>query len=115
MRFEILELVGYDKAAAEILVDAVEDNATKFRLLNKVWPFIVNSSSMTDRASQFKDVVGGMYEFTEDDEVKVQLLEKTLDRVINTQNTLQTRVQTAIDEAEKLLPIVQPPVVSSRK
>lgn len=111
MRFKILELVGYDKAAAEILVDAVADNDTKFTLLNKVWAYIVNTSSMTDRASQFKDVIGGMYNFTGDDAVKLQLLEKTLDRVINTPNTLQTRVQTAIDEAEKLLPIVQVPVV----
>lgn len=107
MRFEILELAGYDKAAAEILVDAVSDNETKFKLLNKVWPYIVNVSSPADKASQFKSVVTGLYGFAGDDEVKYQLLEKTLDRVINTPNTLQDRVQTAIDEAEKLLPIVQ--------
>lgn len=107
MRFEILELAGYDKTAAEILVDAVSDNETKFKLLNKVWPYIVSISSAADKASQFKSVIASLYTFTGDDEVKYKLLEKTLDRVINTQNTLQDRVQTAIDEAEKLLPIVQ--------
>ena len=40
MRFEILELVKYDKTAAEILVDAVADNEVKFKLLNKVWKYI---------------------------------------------------------------------------
>lgn len=107
MRFEILELAGYDKAAAEILVDAVSDDETKFKLLNKVWPYIVNTASMTDKASQFKTVVNQLHDFTGDDEVKYQLLEKTLDRVINTPASLQDRIQTAIDEAEKLLPIVQ--------
>lgn len=107
MRFEILELAGYNKAAAEILVDAVADNETKFKLLNKVWPFIVGTTSATDKASQFKGVVGSLYSFTGDDPVKYQLLEKTLDRVMNTAIQLQERVQTAIDEAEKLLPIVQ--------
>lgn len=114
MRFEILELVKYDKAAAEILVDAVGDNEVKFKLLNKVWQYIITQTA-TESASQFKEVVTDMYAFTGDDEIKLQLLEKTLDRVINTSYPLPTRVQTAIDEADKLLPIVQPPVVSTSK
>lgn len=107
MRFEILEMAGYDKAGAEILVDAVNDNETKFKMLKKLWPFINSVTTTADRASQFKTVIELIYNFTEDDEVKYQLLEKTIDRVINNGQTLQDRIKTAIDEAEKLLPIVQ--------
>lgn len=53
MRFEILELVKYDKTAAEILVDAVADNEVKFKLLNKVWKYIV-TTTIVEQASQFK-------------------------------------------------------------
>ena len=73
MRFEILELVKYDKTAAEILVDAVADNEVKFKLLNKVWKYIV-TTTIVEQASQFKEVVADMYAFTGDDEVKLQLL-----------------------------------------
>lgn len=114
MRFEILELVKYDKAAAEILVDAVGDNEVKFKLLNKVWQYII-TQTVTERASQFKEVITELYKFTGDDEVKLLLLEKTLERVINTGYPLSSRVQTAIDEADKLLPIVQPSVVTTSK
>lgn len=107
MRFEILEMAGYDKAAAEILVDAVGDNETKFKMLKKLWPFIINTATTADRASQFKTVIEPIYKFTEDDEVKYQLLEKTIDRVISNGSSVQDRIRTAIDEAEKLLPIVQ--------
>ncbi len=107
MRFEILELVKYDKTAAEILVDAVADNEVKFKLLNKVWNYIV-TTTIVEKASQFKEVVADMYAFTGDDEVKLQLLDKTLERAINNSYPLQTRIQTAVDEASKLLSIVQP-------
>jgi hypothetical protein len=70
MRFEILELVKYDKTAAEILVDAVADNEVKFKLLNKVWNYIV-TTTIVEKASQFKEVVADMYAFTGDDEVKL--------------------------------------------
>lgn len=103
MRFEILELVKYDKTAAEILVDAVADNEVKFKLLNKVWKYIV-TTTIVEQASQFKEVVADMYAFTGDDEVKLQLLDKTLERAINNSYPLQT----AVDEASKLLSIVQP-------
>ena len=107
MRFEILEMAGYDKAAAEILVDAVGDNETKFKMLKKLWPFITSATTTADRASQFKSAIEPIYKFTADDEVKYQLLEKTLDRVMTNGLSVQDRVKTAIDEAEKLLPIVQ--------
>ena len=91
MRFEILELVKYDKTAAEILVDAVADNEVKFKLLNKVWNYIV-TTTIVEKASQFKEVVADMYAFTGDDEVKLQLLDKTLERAINNSYPLQTRI-----------------------
>ena len=50
MRFEILELVKYDKTAAEIMVDAVADNEVKFKLLNKVWKYIV-TTTIVEQAS----------------------------------------------------------------
>lgn len=105
MRFEILELAGYDKAAAEILIDAVADNDAKYELLTTLW-HQVQANTVADKASQFKDVIGKLYTFTGDDETKLKLIQKILARTVNSGTALQVRAQTALDEAGKLLPLV---------
>lgn len=106
IRFNILKLAQYDKTAAEIMVDFIQDKDMRFTLYSLALDNTAyTGQGIAERASSAKDAAEIMIAFVGDDENKYQLYIDCLNRT--TQCTdIRTRAGAASDEASKLLSII---------
>jgi hypothetical protein len=107
IRFNILKLADYNKPAAEIMVEAIQDNEIRYNLFKKsinLISEITPEASITDKASEAKKMTLQLYDFTGENENKYLLVTECLNRIQS--GDPKDRVEYAINEAEALSSIV---------
>lgn len=108
IRFNILKLAQYDKTAAEIMVEFVKDNETRYNLYVIAFDNTAyTGQQVAERASSAKDAAEIMVTFTGvDNAEKYQLYTECFSRT--SQNTdVKSRAVAASDEAGKLYSIFE--------
>jgi hypothetical protein len=108
IRFNILKLAQYDKTAAEIMVDFVKDDETRYNLYVLAFENTAYmGQQVTERASSAKDAAEIMVAFTgKDNADKYQLYTQCFSRT-SPNTDVKSRAVAASDEASKLYSIFE--------